>query len=290
MNRHLSVALLALLIVLAGCAGGPSADGPPDARIPDRATTAEQSPSPSKATATPTPVRPDGFPPGVTETRLRNATRLAAAHQTAIREESFAFRQVVSMAVDLPVDGRTLRTSATTVGVVSRNLSTFHLQTTSHESDGNWSETTAREQWANATALYRHTDDGNRARYATIPRQEAMQMEIDSQATGFIVMNDVLGRGDYEVVTTSERDGRTFFTLEATNYTAGDAGNLSRFESTVVVDDRGVVRRLNTTLVASEDADSQLRRMHFEFELTRVGSITVEKPAWVANATAEQNP
>ena len=184
----------------------------------------------------------------------------------------------------------TVYSNVTSVGEASQNISQFHFQRTKQRFDGNQSETIVRERWANRTAVYLQVERDNRTEYVEVPRSTANQMAVESLVTGSMIVLDVLRQGEYAVAAVTSRDGVRFVTIQATDYTGGDTDNVSRFESTLVVDERGLVHSLNFTLVAAVGADSRLQSMHYGYELTRVGNVAVERPAWVANATTEQNP
>lgn len=290
MNRTPLVALLAL-VVLTGC-GTPPANSAPTTQPPVHGTVDDDTPTPpepsveSERTPTKTPTSLAGYPPGVSSTSLRNATKLADAHRAVIRKQSFAFTWAATMSMHF--GNHTVSSNTTAEGSATRNLTMITLRSVERISDGNQTSVERRGRWVNQTAMVSRIDDGNQTRFFQTTRSMASGMGIEHQATGYVMILDVLRRGNYSVVDRTARDDVHFVTLRATKFTAETPTNVSQFESTLVVDERGLIHELNYTLDVIPTGDSRLSSMHYGYELTRVGSVTVERPTWATNASAVQ--
>ncbi|MFC7081141.1 DUF7537 family lipoprotein [Halorussus caseinilyticus] len=110
--------------------------------------------------------------------------------------------------------------------------------------------------------------------WAHLPRAD-----LDSQVTQSWLVELALTAGDFELDRIERRDGRRVAVLRATE--AVEATNLTDLNATAVVDEEGRVHSLSLTAAYEGDDRS---RIHYEFELTDVGSVAVERPMWVGAA------
>ncbi|WP_135851922.1 hypothetical protein [Halorussus salinus] len=288
-------------------ANGSAADG----AATDTATTAGGARNDSTANSS--------LPPGVNATGVEDAEELVGAHQRALNDTSFAFRFRANVSVG-PASQWTLQ-----YGSVGEGLSPLVVHSNSvREFDGGTSST-ATDLWANETAVVVQYSGENRTElrrynrsggnvgdetWAHLPRAD-----LDSQVTQAWLLELALTAGDYERVRTDEAadratDNRTTADRAADDRTADDrtsddrtsddrtsddrtmtvlratepvaAANYTDLRSTVRVDSSGRVHSLSLT--ATYEGDNETR-IHYEFELTEVGNVSVERPTWVGAAT-----
>lgn len=111
-----------------------------------------------------------------------------------------------------------------------------------------------------------------------IPTDEGAQYDVsngslaDQDPVGLTLgaeLQRLFANGEFAVESTEERDGRTYVTLVATEFDEGDG------EAEIVLDDRGVVHE-----AAATTTDSSGETI-LEYEITAVGGVTVDRPAWV---------
>jgi len=293
-----SVALVVVgLVLLAGCTGGGSA--------PDTTATSTVSPTVDSPTTTPANESAAGgatndstanssLPPGVNATGVEDREELVGAHQRALNNTSFGFRFRANVSVG-PASQWTLQ-----YGSVGEGLSPLVVHSNSVRQLDGGTSSTATDLWANETAVVVQYSGENRTElrrynrsggnvadetWAHLPRAD-----LDSQVTQAWLLELALAAGDYERVGTEETadrtaddrttDDRTMTVLRATEPVA--AANYTDLRSTVRVDSAGRVHSLSLT--ATYEGDNETR-IHYEFELTEVGNVSVERPTWVDAAT-----
>ena len=267
-RRPLAALLLAAAVLAAGCVGG-FGSGTPDATTTVGTTAV---PTTTQTTTTPGdgPASTD-LPPGVSGSRLANATKLVAAHESALAETGYEF--------EYTADTRYANETSvgTQTGTVAAGLSSF-LVTKSVQDD---SSTYTTATWANeSVALTTFTSDGER-RYQERERNADTQKEITSQATKVITLQSILDSGEFSATEVERTGDWTLTTLRADAYSGdGRFDDVSEYNATVVVDSSGRVHEFHWTI---ETAD--LRRVS-DFELTAIGPVSVERPDW-AGAAAE---
>lgn len=293
MERPAAALLLVALVALAGCTGvtdqtttATTAEPttPPTTDV-DAASTTTDAP-----TTTGTPLDPASadLPPGVTAAGVENASQLLAAHRDALAASGFRFRLEANTSF-----GAGEVSHRTGNGTVSEGLAPLRLQSrTRRSADG---QTLQRETdtWANeSVALTRYHTDA-RTRYAQrsvvngttgTDATSARTVSLARLATQSHIVQLALRAGEYEVAGVEIRDGTTLTTLRATAVSGqSSVENVSEYESTLVVDERGRVHRLDMTLLGDST------HLRYDFELTYFGDVTVEYPSWTERALATVN-
>ena len=222
------------------------------------------------------------LPPGVNETGLEDASELVDAHQAALNESGFAFEFRANVTVG-PASQRTVQ-----CGTVEAGLSPLVVNSTSERDLGDGPTTVATDLWANrTTTAVRYDRDGHtRVRqfnrsgeelgvpdetWAHLPRAD-----LDSQVTNAWLLELALNAGEFELDRVENRDGERVAVLRATEASA--AANLTDLDATVVVDMDGRVHHISLT--AAYEGDEANTSIEYEFELTEVGNVTVERPGW----------
>ncbi|WP_135828036.1 hypothetical protein [Halorussus halobius] len=315
---------VAALLVLAGCTGtglSPPARQtnatettvpetsfePPDDPVTSGApgeTTAGDAPGDATATDPPggttaasnatTASDANTLPPGTNGSGVEDADALVTAHRTALNDTGFAFRFSANVSVGPSVQWTVQR------GGVERGLSPLVVHSTSLRRLDDDTTEVRTDLWANATDVavrYRGADEADRRRYnrsgeAVEAYDETWdhlpRADLDSQVTQTWLVELALTVGDFRLARTERRDGRLFATLRATESVA--AANYTDLNATLTVDGQG---RVHAAELAASAEGGDETRLRYEFELTDVGDVTVERPAWVedaprANATATE--
>jgi hypothetical protein len=303
-----SVALVVVgLVLLAGCTGGggsaptsttasPTVDSPTttpangsaadttttDTSTADTATTAADGTT-NDSTAN------SSLPPGVNTTSVEDGEELVGAHQRALNNTSFTFRFRANVSVG------TANQWTLQYGTVGEGLSPLVVHSNSVRQFDGGTSSTATDLWANETAVVVQYSGENRTElrrynrsggnvadetWAHLPRAD-----LDSQVTQAWLLELALTAGDYERVRTEEADNRTsddrtMTVLRATEPVA--TANYTDLRSTVRVDSAGRVHSLSLTATYGGDNET---RVHYEFALTAVGNVSVQRPIWVDAAT-----
>ena len=270
-----------------------AADAPSDATATDApGTTTASDATITGSDATTTASDALTLPPGTNGSGVSDADALVAAHRAALNRTSFAFRFGANVSVGPAVQWTVQR------GSVERGLEPLALHSTSRRRFDGETTQVGTDLWANATDVvvrYRGAADADRRRYNRsdgavetyddtwdhLPRAD-----LDSQVTQAWLVELALAVGDYRLARTERRDGRLFATFRATDPVA--AADYTDLNATLVVDGEG---RVHGVELAASVAGEDRTRLRYEFELTEVGGVTVERPEWAeavppANATA----
>jgi hypothetical protein len=227
----------------------------------------------------------DDLPPGVNESGVENASALVAAHRDSLADTgfSFEFRANVSAgpASQWTVQRGTVQANASPLSVRSTSVRDLDGQTTTFATDL-WADddsVAARHSRGNQTELRRYNRSGDNVgvydeSWAHLPRAD-----LESQVTLSWLVELALTVGEYDLDRVEERDGDRVAVLRATDPVA--ATNFTDLNATIVANSEGRVRLLSLTATAEDDAAT---RIHYEFQLTEVGSVDVNRPEWVTEA------
>ncbi|NEU57660.1 hypothetical protein [Halorussus sp. MSC15.2] len=251
------------------------------------AATASRTTTTTSVTAATTTLSPPpnaSLPPGVNASGVRDASTLVAAHRTALNDTSFAFRFHANVSVG-PANQWTRQRGTVEAGlsplvVHSDSVRRFEEGTTRVTTDL-WANQTAvvvRYSGENRTEIRRYNRTGGNLAdetWAHLPRAD-----LDSQVTQAWLVELALTAGEFEFDRIERRDGRKVAVLRATEAVSAD--NFTDFDATAVVDAKGRVHSLSLTAAYAGDDET---RIHYEFELTDLGSVSVERPTWVGAAT-----
>lgn len=280
-TRPLLAAGLAVLLVLSGCSAAnldgessASSDDPPG-NTATRTTTANPPPY------TGVGLSDSDLPPGVASDGITNATKLARANRDALFETGyvagFRLRGTVTR------DGRTRNTSVAQREVVEPNASSLLYQVKRTVA----SSRSRMDLWSNgSTTLLRQDVDGN-VRYRTVDRSRIMP-----QIGGVQLVAQYVTPGEYERTNVNRTDDGTFVTYRSTTYAVRPTErmpspeNVSSYRSEVVVDLEGRVRYLAVDISYRRPPGGTVT-LHVRYLLRKTGGVQVDRPAWVANASAD---
>ena len=227
----------------------------------------------------------DALPPGVNESGVENASALVAAHEESLADTgfSFEFRSNVSAgpASQWTVQRGTVEANTTPLSVRSTSVRDLDGQTTTFSTDL-WADdesVAVRHTRENETELRRYNRSGGNPGVYDESWAHLPQADLESQVTLSWLLELALTVGEYDLDRIEERDGDRVAVLRATDPVA--AANFTDLDATILVTPDGQVRSLSLTATAEDDAET---RIHYEFALTEVGDVDVERPEWVEEA------
>lgn len=210
-------------------------------------------------------------PPGVEDGELADSTALLEAHETTLTESGYEHDIVINVTEtvdDQPIQlERRQRVSVTAGG--SQYLAQEIV-------DGAIASRTVT--WGNDTVAYRSIESGGSRRVSEVDPFPA------SDLSGASLLESYLS-APFEVVETTERDGRELFVLEGTDRPTesglfpADAANISDYEARLVVDADGRIHEF--TAGAEYDIGGETAAYEFSYELTELSDPGVERPSWV---------
>lgn len=266
MNR-VGVIILVLLLAFAGCTGFVG-DG--DTETSEKSVTP---PTPEGDSGPPTQPPSDGYPSGVSEAGLENATELVRAHDDALREGGY--QSTLDMTIDAVDDGERLATIGSETTVSADGQSYLHVTRESGYFTTDFEEVT----WANESVQVTN--------YTQLPAYGMANTRLEMQepvtpADG--PANDLVGLvhpGEFDVVEVA--DDRLI--LRATSFDQESVEvTITHFDGQIVVDRQGRIH----------EADVEVRIMLGEDEVSYnivygldVGAVEIEKPTWIDAAIEE---
>jgi len=253
MRRALPLALV-LCCLTAGCG---ALGGGPD-------------PGTAGATDAVTPAPVERYPPGVTEETVTNASALLAAHERVLADESMTVRTTRTTTFSNDTLRRnvsaTLRLAADHVSLASETRVRF--------GDG---RTVTGEGWANDSVGYTVSTIDEDRRYTRHPPRE-----IDPRAQLTPALPLFADQLTSENVTVDRVDEPAFrITVDTLAPTDSRSANASL---SMLVTDRGLVREYRYTV--DRPCGPNRCRTVTNTRFSGVGETTVERPAWVASASA----
>jgi hypothetical protein len=302
MSRELGVALVAVVVLAAGAAGVMVVAGAGDAPTLQQGNETNETPNATAGNATDAGnatgnATADALPPGVSEAGVDNASALVAAHRDALEATGYTFEFRQNYSVDAPgnetVPMALADTNASQNGSVGEGLAPFRVHTESERAADNGTQLSVVDYWGNETVVAVRAEQGNQTQYRTFQRtandtgtaQQLGQPSFDAVITKSRILAGVLRSGSFEVAGTEETEDGTLVTLRATEYNASlgvDPENVTAYNATVVVDERGMVHEFDFRL-ASTNREFPVE-LRYRFEVTDLGPRNVTEPAWIADA------
>jgi hypothetical protein len=209
--------------------------------------------------------------PGVEDGELVDSAALLEAHETTLTESGYEHDTVINITETIgeepvPVERRQ-RVSVTAGG------SQYIAQ---EITDGAIASRTIT--WGNDTVAYRSVESGGSQRFSEVDPFSAADLSGGSLLESYV-------SAPFEVVETTERDGRKLVVLEGTDrptesglFPAG-ATNVSDYEARLVVDTDGRIHEFTAT--AEYEIGGETASYEFSYELTALSDPGVERPSWV---------
>lgn len=307
---------LALVVGAVGAGSGVTERTAAETDVPETTASAETAVSTTTtATAGPagtpeTTASPDTaaeYPPGVTAEGLENASALVAAHETALAEAGYEFtfsentsyegivpefaeNETANFSDDYLYFFNDTATVTEENGTVARGLAPGRILGEGSVRYDEYRHEYRTDTWANESVMVSRTEYANQLllQRATLVREPGedpfvlARADVNATLTKAHVVNLTLHSGEFAVAGVNRTGNQTLSTLEAVEYDGYDSvflgpENVTAYDATVVVDERGRVHRLSTTV---EGTEYEHVYMHYEFELTRLGPVDVDRPPW----------
>lgn len=289
MARAGVAALLALLVVLAGCSALPGQDGPPGTTLSPRQDATQTDGGPGTATPrygeTPTPT-PGRILPGLSYGGVTDTDALVDAHRATLAGTSYTlnatrtvrspYGQVASEHVDAAFAAEPGR-----------------FRWTYQERDPDARPDLRFRAWGNGSALHRDFDRGGRDQYDDVTPGSGADLASSGLLLGEATQDETIYRhlSAFEITTVEPRrtmDGMRYRirsrTVAAPAALNADGATVTNASLVGLVDADGVVRRLTVEYDLERAEGVESRR--YDLRVLRVGTTTVERPDWV-NTSAE---
>jgi hypothetical protein len=257
-NQSLAAALLALLVAAAGCVG------------------TNQLTSPNQPTE-------GELPPGVSETRVENASALLDAHTLALDESGYAYRLERNRSVDghnesQPEYDEWRHQTTRVAGGEYHGVATV---TTGFSRPG-YDETSQFDYWWNNSTAFVRFDAGNETRYDRLDQPTGIGSAFVSDTW---YLWGLLDDGEFVVDGVDRTVSGARITLTSTgNGTRAQAAR--SYDATVVVDTAGRIH--SATEEAVYDTDEGTVAIHTRYERTTTGVRSVDDPDWLDEARTNQ--
>lgn len=252
-RRTLWSLALVVLVALAGCSSGPLGGSPGD--------------------AAPQSVDDLSLPDGASPDAVENASALAAAHTQRLSERGYEVRLSVALSgagesrnrtylVRRDADSRALYQRVVR-GANGTPVVAYVNETASYQKQG-----VADPSYDVDTAT---TSDGGPTAVAKAPES-------------------LVPLGEWTDPSAVSRDGQTLvrYDLDGISPDAQfvDADQVSNASGSLLVDQQGVVHRVALNVTRERDGATSTAR--YEYRVTDLGDVAVEKPEWVSEAAAQQ--
>ncbi len=251
--------IVALLVLLAGCAGFEDDASP----TPTPSNSAVETPTP-----TVTPGEATDLAPGITRDGIVNPVALMAAHQQTLLKGGFVVNQTVASTYNgEPSNRLALQTTVGPAGEVA-----FQSAVSKGFDAGGVESVITNDLWLNTTTqVSRHVEDGK----ATYDRQPRLYPPESLVWFGSLQRDIQFAAGDYEVTNVEQRDGTTIITLEASIDRVGNDGIVDTV-STLVVEGSGVIRQAETDVTYEEG-----QTYSTTYAVLTLGTSAPDPPAWL---------
>lgn len=281
MARHrrpgVAAALLALLVVLAGCSAPVDLPGPEPGSGADERGSAD----PGDSNRTARSLDDVDLPPGVRSNRTVPEP-LVAAHAGGVGDASHV------------VVRRSLRRSATgtrTGRVVARFGSNRSRLAVRSVVAGPGVPNRTVETYLAGSTRYRRQSRGGETRYSVADALDGAYRAERRAVGSTAFVRQLLEAAEFRPVGVRVRNGTALVVLRASggglaDHLAGDP-NASSVEATMLVTERGVVR--GTTVEVRGTPESPVERLTVEVRVERVGETGVREPGWLGEARSASN-
>ncbi|MFB6175677.1 MAG: hypothetical protein ABEI99_00770 [Halobaculum sp.] len=268
-----AVAAVAVVVLLAGCSGVGNQSTP-------RSTTTDSQTPTAAATSTDRPVSAATLPPGVNSTGVENASRLVAAHESAVIREGGRVETTTNATLGAgPILSETERTATpnlTTVRYDARVTGEGVAGASVREVTIYGNETSVRQ---------RVTVDGNVTTATVRNRTDTFDVALVGLATARNPVRGALRRGNFSVTGVERTDEGAVLTLRADEYDGGRLvapANVSGYTATVRVTTDGLVRSVSERIEPVDGVAFGGYRFDYQYR----AADSPPEPPTPANATA----
>ena len=262
MNRRLlAVAAVIALVAFAGCSGLMGTDAPESETNGSTETT--------EAELTLSDVE---YPDGASADGIDDAEAVVAAHGATLNESDYS----------IEIDQTTVR------GEESRNV-TYAVRSSLDDQRmvGSIATEGVNNQWYQ-NATHQHTNlTANGDTRLRVQESSGTFEETHRQETARRLVNDLLTTGNFTAEEAVERDGETLVRYEMTAYNDSNQNfETENASGHALVSESGIVHEVRVT-AAGTTSDGTAVSYEASYRVTALGDVTVEPPAWVEDARAQ---
>ena len=267
-----------LVVLLAGCGGTvPQAEPSPSVVSPAPVPTDEPVPTPRPRVA-----------PGVTATGIVDPLELSEAHDRYLDNRS----ETVRLTRTNRYTNGSLRDRTVQVSKVAADRHRFHTILSVEGPKARFFGPNGRgEFWSDGERMLQRFDRGNQSNYAVVvPADYEPQLSrplVPSPGGGQVFFLATLGT--FRVTDRTELNGTPVLRLAMTRFTQSDAlaasesvSNPRNVSLTLLIDERGVLRRFALTYTAEKEGKTVHVRLTGEHRA--IGTTEVSRPAWYDRA------
>lgn len=278
----LRTALIATLVVLAGCSGllGPtgSATGPvAETAGTESATTGSTTGSNGGWGTTTGADERAALAPGLSEDGVTDPWDLAEAHANVLRNASYT---VSSAETNWYANGSLAGQTASTTRFGSNGSAAFSNRVNPGSGMASPDGVRRYDAWSNDSAAFSRSELANGSvEYTRLP-----ELPILGDPTGRDSLYGIYASYEFDVVDRFDRNGTTYYRLVSTGVTDANAGRFSNASVAVLLDETGLVREYHVT--GEQSVGSGTYHVDRTVRYTHVGDTTVERPGWIDAAAA----
>lgn len=271
-RRASFVALVSLLVVLAGCTGiTPGGSAGQSMQTPTTAA------DPGETTEGP-PADVTVEPAGLSRAAIENTSDVLSANRRAL--VSTGYIAAVRLDGSIRSGGRTRNLSVAQREVVEPGLTAFTYQVQKEVA----STRTSTIVWSNRSTAVLRNRRGDQTNYRRIDRAR-----ITSQLAATELFPQYVAAGNYTLATTTQRDNQTVYVFRATEYTSQVGAkmpapeNVTTYRGRFAVDSMGRIRFIDVAMQydGPRGGTAQIR---IKYVLQQTGDVSVETPGWVDEA------
>jgi hypothetical protein len=279
-NREIGAMPYSLTAFAAGGEGNATDNATRSTNTSSGETTSESTPSDSSANGSTSNVSVE-YPPGYGASGVTDPVRAANQHRSALSSSSSytSMRNFTSVFQnETNYENSTLRI----------NTTTKRAYTYENLSGGGTDPIVTEAYYANGTA-YQRTNSS----FSSSPEYETGVFPFESFANRSIPFAErYLKNADYGSATPVERNGETVFRYEASEITgrpiiwyvpSENTDNVTSFNSTILVDQSGVVQSLSFSVTLRGD-DGNLVRKQVDRQITGLNTTSIGTPSWLDQA------
>jgi len=255
-KKGIAPTVLVVLVVLSGCSG-----------VVNTTPTDEQ-PSPTKTLSLGAVTYPDG----VTESSV-DGDVVASNHKEYLSDKNLTLREEINVSTGGSMKKATLHEK------VGANQNPVWFQT----EKPNKTETAYVQNWTK----YVRNSTGNNTTYR-VESHVPSSMILPPSYSGSRDLNRTFKMAEFEPVGAYSKGGQKRIVLETTsdNHYAKDGSEITEFNATIEIDQRGFVHSLSTRIVFSRN--NQTVEQQSVMTITDINSTTVPTPSWLEEAKTQR--
>lgn len=303
MHRSGSLAVAtALLLVLAGCMGGPTDTSTPTTETTTEAPTTSTQTSHTTTPASTTTTNPNRIAPGLAKDGVENGTRVLQAHEQALLNAG-SFTTHIQLNSSRPAGVSTpdtWRPNQSMDGQFNRATSRWYLEQLVWGPDQRRISTAGDEFLTNNTTYTREGTPppngswGYSTEQTSLTPQEFQQQMARYSGSG--QLRAALWEFNFTYAGTVDHNGATLHQFNSTAFVGESEGTIpetvTNATATFLVDERGIVHYLKISQKGTMSAPEDVGRINVtsttQVTVEEIGTTTITRPSWIEmiNSTA----